>query len=186
MSSSSATCQVTKTIDSIFSKPFNLLKIIIDCVSSVVRPQPLNSHVSYLISTSPGMSLVALLCIFSSISMSFWQYTYTSYKWEKNSESELSSALGRKFLHNAAVTPSTYTYTTQVCVTLKTMRLPLLPVPYHPLQFWLFWNLRRPPTRPLTICLSSIHSSVIWTVLVRMASASSGLSSASVSASWFR
>ena len=39
-------------------------------VSSVVRPHSL-SRSSYLRSLSPGMSLVVLLCIFSSISMSF-------------------------------------------------------------------------------------------------------------------
>ena len=42
-------------------------------VSSVVSPHSF-SRSSYLRSLSPGMSLVALLCIFSSISMSFLRY----------------------------------------------------------------------------------------------------------------
>ena len=41
--------------------------------SSVVSPHSFNRS-SYLRSLSPGMSLVALLCIFSSISMSFLRY----------------------------------------------------------------------------------------------------------------
>ena len=44
-------------------------------VSSVVSPHSFNRS-SYVRSLSPGMSLVALLCIFSSISTSFLRYGF--------------------------------------------------------------------------------------------------------------